>query len=94
MSRTRYTVTAHDSILRWRVSSLTRGDIEHVVDLGAWRGNGECSCEHFQFRLMPFLRDGNPIGQATRCGHIVAAREAFLNHVIQLFIEKKAPTGA
>lgn len=87
----RYLVTAHDGILRWRVASRTRGEIEHVVDLGKWGGNGECSCEHFQYRLLPFLRDGNPAGQATRCGHIVAAREAFLNHVLQIFISKETP---
>jgi len=88
-TRGRLTAFPHDNVLRWRVQSLSRPDIEHLVDLGAWTGNGSCSCEHFEFRLAPALREGAPRGtKATRCGHIVVAREAFTNHMVQLLTSR------
>lgn len=91
MTRGRLTAYPHDNVLRWRVTSNSRPDIEHVVDLGAWHGNGACSCEHFEFRLAPLLRDGiGGGGKATRCGHIMVAREAFANHMIQILSARAA----
>lgn len=84
-TRGRLVAHPHDHVLRWRVKSLSRPDIEHVVDLDSWAGNGACSCEHFEFRLAPLLRDGAPRGgSATRCGHILVARDAFTNHMVQI----------
>lgn len=84
ISRQRLVAHPHDHVLRWRVRSHTRPEIEHVVDLDAFAGNGACSCEHFEFRLAPLIRDGITGGKATRCGHIMVAREAFANHMIQI----------
>jgi hypothetical protein len=79
----RFRVYTHDNVLRFRVASVSRpGEVEHVVDVSSFEGNGECSCEHFQFRLLPALEAGNP-HVATRCSHIMAAREACLNNLIQ-----------
>lgn len=82
----------HDHILRYRFDSEARPDIAHVVDLGAFGGFGECSCEDFVFRIRPELcsnRHGNtPSYDVTdesklrRCKHLIAAREHLLNQVI------------
>lgn len=73
----------HDHPLRWRIESNSRPGIEHLVELGAHHGNGQCSCEHFTYRLAPELPDRLRKGLATRCAHIMAARDAFANDVIQ-----------
>lgn len=91
VTRGHLTAHPHDNVLRWRVGSLTRpGEIEHVVDLATFHGNGSCSCEHFEFRLAPLLRDGITGGKPTRCGHILVAREAFTNHMLQILTAKAA----
>ena len=72
-----------DGSLRWIVTSASRPEIEHLVELDAFGGIGRCSCEHFQFRIEPELRDGNRVG-ACRCGHIMAARETFADAMIAL----------
>lgn len=75
------TMHPHDHILRYRFESEARPDISHVVDLGAFGGFGECSCEDFQYRLLPALsRNLPPTGN--RCKHLLAAREALLAQVI------------
>ena len=74
------TLHPHDHVLRFRFTSDTRADIAHVVDLGEFNGFGECSCEDFTFRLLPALVRGET--PATRCKHILAAREHLLNQVI------------
>lgn len=73
------TVKAFDSVLRVHVSSETRPEIEHLVELDAFDGLGRCSCEDFQFRSEPLAapREGGPgdRSEGLRCKHIVAARE-------------------
>lgn len=74
----------HDHILRYRFDSEARPDIAHVVDLGAFEGFGECSCEDFQYRVLPVLvryPTGEPMPK--RCKHLIAAREALLDQVIR-----------
>lgn len=78
-----YEARWHDTLLRWRVTSGSRPDVEHVVDLGAHGGNGECSCEHFQFRLLPKIQEGHRCETATRCSHIMVARKSLTDHVVQ-----------
>jgi hypothetical protein len=76
--------------LRFIASSRTR-ETKHLVDLGGWSGNGSCSCEHFEFRLLPKLRERRLLkGSAgvrtaensTRCSHILAARRSFTDSMI------------
>lgn len=74
-------VLPYDTLLRMRVSSESRPEIEHIVDLGGYRGNGECSCEHFEFRLRPQIEE-KPGGKPKRCLHIEAARSALVDLVI------------
>ena len=73
--------TMHDNVLRWRVASRTRPDIAHVTDLGEHDGFGACSCEHFEFRVLPAIQAGQPTGG--RCLHLMAARQAFTDLMIQ-----------
>ena len=81
----------HDGPLRWRVTSKTRPDVEHVVDLAGFGGIGSCSCEHFQFRIAPELREGKRFG-AKRCSHIIVAREAFCDAFVQVLIQRQKPS--
>ncbi len=84
MSRYELETRPHpDGALRWIVTSRTRPEIEHLVDLDGFGGIGRCSCEHFEFRIAPDLRDGNRSGKAHRCSHILAARNAFCDAMIQ-----------
>lgn len=78
--------THPDGVLRWIVTSRTRPEIEHLVDLDAFGGVGRCSCEHFEFRIAPGLRDGQRIG-AHRCSHILVARGAFTDAMIQSLVK-------
>jgi hypothetical protein len=87
----------HDHILRYRFESVTRPEIAHVVDLGAFDGFGECSCEDFGYRVLPVLtRNRNPrtplghIADETtlkRCKHLLAARESLLDQFISRISE-------
>jgi len=76
-----------DHVLRFRFESEKRPDIAHVVDLGAFDGFGECSCEDFIYRVRPSLVANGPAG-LTRCKHILAAREHLLGQVIGRILEK------
>ena len=79
-------VEPHDHVLRFRVRSETRAAIEHVVDLGEFDGFGECSCEDYQFRIMPVIREQGTSG-LTRCKHLTAARLHLADQVIRRILE-------
>ena len=79
-------VEPHDHVLRFRVSSETRGAIEHVVDLGEFDGFGECSCEDYQFRILPIIQAQGTAG-LTRCKHLTAARLHLADLVIRRILE-------
>lgn len=72
----------HDHILRYRFTSDTRADIAHVVDLGEFEGFGECSCEDFQYRILPSLVRNVDPSTLKRCKHLLAAREHLADQVI------------
>lgn len=85
------TIHPYDHILRYRFESDTRPDIAHVVDLGAFGGFGECSCEDFVYRLRPVLcRDGAEVAGLKRCKHLLAAREHLLDQVVGRIVEGEA----
>ena len=87
-------VAPADSALRFTVTSRSRAEIHHLVDLAAFFGNGSCSCEHFEFRILPLLRTGyRPEDGITRCSHILAARNAFLNRMIQHLVSLRNHTS-
>lgn len=76
-------VNPHDSALSFRVASKSRPEIEHLVDLAGLNGNGECSCENFEFRLKPEIEK---TGKIKRCVHIEAARSALCDAVVERII--------
>lgn len=78
-------VRPHDHVLRFQVASETQGDdVHHVVDLGAFKGHGRCSCQHFEFRILPELEAGRIVGH---CKHIEACRDFLADEVIQRVLE-------
>ena len=59
---------------RYLVTSLSNPENIQLVDLDEFDGYGECSCEHFTFRLYPRLRLGKrPL--AIQCRHLRTARQ-------------------
>lgn len=76
----------YDHVLRFRFESDTRPDIAHVVDLAGLAGFGECSCEDFQYRILPARMRGE---QSARCKHIEAARQHLATMVIARIIESE-----
>lgn len=47
-----------DHPLRWKCVSRTRCHVEHVMELGHFKGNGSCTCEDFQFNFFELLSKG------------------------------------
>lgn len=62
--------------LRYEVESSEPGKENYLVDLAEFSFNGQCSCEHFDYRLRKILEDGGK--GILRCKHIILAREFFL----------------
>lgn len=83
-------VIPHDHVLRFRVQSDARPEIEHVVDLGSFDGFGRCSCENFEFRLMPELMEGRT--PPARCKHLIQARDHLVDEVIARIIAQDPST--
>ena len=81
-ARTLY-VKQHDWPLRWLVECETDRAKPHMVDLGNYDGNGECSCLHFTCRLAPELKQGRHPSNSTRCKHIKAARGMFCDIMVR-----------
>ncbi len=73
-------VEPHDHVLRFLVASDSQTDVKHLVDLGAFNGNGRCSCQHFEFRILPELEAGKVAG---KCKHVQACREYLADEVIE-----------
>lgn len=77
----------------------------YLVDLSEFGGNGQCTCEHFDFRLRPRARDrmGRWNGQGKipeqlrksileeplRCHHLEMARQFFADVMIQHITQKQ-----
>jgi len=69
--------------LRYMVPSATRRNLVHLVDLASYDGNGECSCEHFEFRCRPRLEAGFEPSSKLECRHIKLAKEHFCRMMIR-----------
>lgn len=78
-------VRPHDHVLRFLVSSDSQEGIEHVIDLGEFKGHGRCSCQHFEFRILPELEAGRIAG---RCKHVQACRDFLADEVIARVLEQ------
>jgi hypothetical protein len=73
--------------LRFHVRSNSRPDFLHLVDLQANRMVGWCSCEDWQARRGPALRERLP-AEDCRCHHIRAVREWLLNKFLDQIVEQ------
>lgn len=68
-------VTPHEGLFRYWVRSESR-DMEYLVDLTGYNGNGWCGCENFAIKREPLLvRGAKPKSDELRCKHIIRARE-------------------
>jgi hypothetical protein len=45
-------------------------ETKYRVDKTAWHGHGACTCEDFQMRLQPFLKEGKTATARYCCKHI------------------------
>ena len=80
--------------LRYRIESASEHNAEHVVDMSAHEGNGECSCRFFEVtcasnwrelrRIVPYYRDerGKVGKDVTCCKHILAVRNKILDEIL------------
>lgn len=82
------TVTDHDGLGRYLVESEA-GKPPYLVDLLAWDGEGECTCQHWQYRIGSALRNELP-PPIRFCKHIEAARDTLLDSVISKMISMSA----
>ena len=57
-----------DSTLRWHVPSHSNPHETYLVDLGSFKGNGECQCRNFETRRRPFLTRGWTWSEALEAG--------------------------
>lgn len=75
--------------MTYLVRSESNPKTRYRVDLLANDGASECSCEDWAKRRGPALRNGSPMGTpATLCKHCKAAREYFLNGLLQRLSEE------
>jgi len=82
--------TAHrEGATRFIFNSLSQENIAHVVDLTSNNLHGECSCQHFQMRVKPMIKQGllDPYSEKARCKHIRAARHLFYEDVIREYVK-------
>ncbi len=76
------TVTRFEPPARWHVASESDPAQTHLVDVLAFNGFGECSCPHFEYRLLPALKSSADARDLDRCKHLDAARDAFTDYMI------------
>jgi hypothetical protein len=82
-------VKQFDSPLRYMASSEEHGDkMEYLVDLGDW----SCTCEHFQCRLAPKLKDGGSRHRYS-CKHQRAVLLHFSMHWIDIILQLETEQG-
>ena len=75
----------------WRVESESRPGQHHIVELMNFDGFGACTCENFEFRIGPGLRDGFP---EKPCKHIEAAKMSLADVVLAQMVENARELAA
>lgn len=72
-------------LLRYWVKSSSRAGVRHLVDLAENRGLGQCSCEAFNFNLLPKAREGGgtTVAPQFQCKHIKAASWRLIQDIVQ-----------
>jgi hypothetical protein len=67
---------------RFHVISRTNPAQKHLVDLEAYKWNGWCQCERFQFACDPQVSRGAKPDDVNRCWHLKRARSYFLDTIL------------
>lgn len=75
---------SHFPPMTWRVTSQSRKNVAHTVNLY----NGSCTCEEFVFRLDG--KDSKVPVELRKCKHIRAVREKVADLVIEHNIKNKS----
>ncbi len=76
-----------ESVTRYVFNSLKQKNYAHVVDLLENKNAGECSCQHFQYRILPMIKQGllSPHEEKSRCKHMRIARQMFFEAAIEAY---------
>ena len=72
--------------LRFHVRSRSE-PFPHLVDLGEYCGNGQCSCIDFEMRRKPLLERGAYPADWLECWHIRQAKRALVRLTIRRVVE-------
>lgn len=80
-----------ESATRYIFQSLSQKGCAHVVDLLENDLNGECSCQHYQYRITPMIKQGiiKADSEKARCKHMRIARQLFYEIAIKVLSEKE-----
>jgi len=78
----------HMEAFRFIVSSRSRLNIGHLVDLEENDGAGQCSCEMFTFQCQPKINRGAR-GEAVTCRHLRAVHRQFAQWAVQHAVKQR-----
>ena len=78
-----------ESPTRYVFNSVNQEGVAHMVDLLSNSLHGECSCQHFQYRISPMVRQGviQRNSEKARCKHIRVARQILYDDIIKRYVE-------
>ena len=78
-----------ESPTRYVFFSLHQEGVSHMVDLESNNLQGECSCQHYQYRIFPLITQGiiSLSSEKARCKHIRVARQIFYDVIIDRYAE-------
>lgn len=88
-------VLPYDGVFRCLVRSAKNPKKVYLVDLESWNGIGWCGCYQFAYRLQPHVKRLRPAerrasGDRFRCHHIIAARSARGEQLLDEIIKQRA----
>ncbi len=77
--------------LEIQFASSKQPDEFHVVDMSAYEGSGECSCQNFQYRIAPKLKSGEltPHDLGTQCKHIILSLLILGDRLVKAVIKQR-----
>ena len=78
-----------ESPTRYVFNSINQEGVAHVVDLLVNNLNGECTCQHYQYRIKAMIKQGliKPKSEKARCKHIRVARQMLYDEIITKYVE-------
>ena len=85
-------IRPYDAAGRYLVTSERDITTSYVVDLLAYEGEGECSCDDWTHRIGGHLKAGTTPPRRF-CKHIESARAVFVDAVIRRMIEVAKKEG-